>query len=64
MKNRIVSIAGLGLAAASSAFAAAPEELTGATADMTSGFGGVKTLVLSVVIFGVVVGYIKMLKKR
>jgi len=48
----------------SSAFAAAPAEITSTAADLTDGFGTIKTLVVTVVVFGIVVGYIKLLRRK
>lgn len=44
--------------------AAADADSAAAVTTITDSFGGIKTVVLSVVLFGVVLGFIKMLKRK
>ena len=51
-------------AAVAQAQAAAPAEITDTAADLTLGFATIKTLVMTVVVFGIVVGYVKLLRRK
>lgn len=49
---------------ASSAMAAAPAEITDGVDSLTLGFTAIKGLIVTVVTFGLVIGYLKMLRKK
>jgi len=44
--------------------AALDTNITGIVTDLTSFFGDIKTLIIAVVIFGLAIGYAKMLRKK
>lgn len=44
--------------------AAEPTEITDAVSSLTAGFTSVKGLIITVVTFGLVVGYIKLLRRK
>lgn len=48
----------------SSAYATVPTELTDLVTDATSFFGSVKTLVLSVVVFFILLGFASLIKRK
>jgi hypothetical protein len=59
----LCAVLSLGLGAGD-ASAALDEEFTTLVTDITTYFGSIKTLVLAVVTFGIVISYAKMTKKR
>jgi hypothetical protein len=42
----------------------APTEITETAGNLTAGFGTIKTLVMTVVVFGIVIGYVKLLRRK
>jgi len=63
-KNAIAFITALAAVSLAQAQAVAPTEITDTAGSLTAGFTTIKTLVVTVVTFGLVVGYLKLLRKK
>lgn len=62
IKNSFAVLGGLVLTAL--AQAAAPAEVTTTVTDLTDGFTAIKGLIITVVVFGLVIGYLKLLRRK
>jgi hypothetical protein len=65
-RNRLslASLVALLFCAVAHAQATAPTEITETAGNLTAGFTTIKTLIMLVVTFGLVVGYVKLLRRK
>lgn len=60
----LAALAAVAVASMTSNHAALDTNITGIVTDLTTFFGSIQTLVISVVVFGLAIGYAKMLRKH
>ena len=63
-RNLVASGVALGMTALAQAQGTAPAEITTAVDNLTAGFTSIKGLIVVVVTFGIVIGYVKLLRRK